>query len=279
MYTVSQLFIHPVKSARHIEVNTMPLNKRGPCFDRDWMVVDGNGRFLTQRQQPRMCLIETTLQYQTLLLSAPDMPSIKVSMQPDKQSAAHNSLHDVVIWKDTVAAVDCGDMVAQWLSTFLGVNCRLVQMLEHTQRLVDSDYVDQHSTQPPPTVGFADGFPLLLISQASLDEFNRQLLAFSLTHSVGMPRFRPNIVIQGGEPYIEDSWKTVMIGETVLSLVKPCSRCIIPSIDPASANKQPDVVKVLNETRRRGAKILFGQNALHSQSGVISVGDKLEVIE
>jgi len=256
---VSQLFIYPLKSARGIELERIELDRHGPVFDRQWMVVTPQGKFVTQRQLPKMCLIETRLIDGCLGLGAPGMPSILVSGS-GKQSG-------VIVWKDSVQAVDCGDAAADWLSTYLGRSCRLVKMPTGSRRLVDQDYA--HSGE---TVRFADGFPLLIVSQASLDDFNSKL-----EHSIGMERFRPNIVIDGCRPFAEDEWRELTIGELILSIVKPCSRCIIPSIDPLTGEKQMVVNEALFTHRRRDHKAFFGQNALLRNTGRIDVGEQVVV--
>lgn len=257
---VSQLYIYPLKSARGIAVDKFELGSRGPMFDRQWMVVNSQGKFVTQRQFPRMCLIETRIHAGDLTLSAPQMPAILVG--------SSSRQYDVIVWKDTVPAQDCGDDVAQWLSSYLGASVRLVEMPSSSQRLVDSDYASAGEM-----VGFADGFPLLLASQASLDDFNTKL-----EDPIGMERFRPNIVIEGSLAYAEDEWQELSIGSIALSIVKPCSRCIIPSIDQSTAQKQMSVNDALLAHRSRNRKTYFGQNALHRNTGIISVGDSLSVL-
>ena len=259
--TVSQLSIYPVKSAGGLSVSSMQLSARGPMFDRHWMLIDNKNRFLTQRHHPKMCLIGTQVDGQALTLTAPDTTDCAVS-------GVNTGERQVQVWNDSVLAEDCGDEVAQWLSDYLQKDCRLVCMPEHSQRLVDPGYADEDQT-----VGFADGFPVMLVSQASLDNFNSKL-----DSPVGMDRFRPNIVVDGCEPYAEDDWKKIQIGDITFSLVKPCARCIIPSIDQQTGSKQREVIDALNEHRRRDNKTYFGQNALYDKSGEIHLGDRVTVI-
>lgn len=261
MLIVKHLFFYPVKSARGVSLESMSIDRTGPKYDRRWMVVNRGGKFLTQRQFPKMCLIETQLNGDTLILSSPGFDTIHVSKGTKDMQ--------VTVWRDTVLARDCGDDVAQWLSDYLAKDCHLVEMPEQTQRLVDTDFAGQGET-----VGFADGFPLLIASQASLNDFNSKLET-----PIGFDRFRPNIVVDGCEPYAEDDWREVQIGDIRMSIVKPCSRCIIPSIEQTSGNKQMVVNEALLEYRRRGAKTYFGQNALHQNRGEISVGDAVRLIE
>jgi hypothetical protein len=262
-FRISQLFVYPIKSAKGIALDSMQLDQRGPLFDRHWMVIKENGMFQTQRQLPKMCMIETALDNGELTLSAPGMPELRV--EPNHGGTAR----EVEIWKDRVEAQDCGDKVANWLSEYLGRSLRLVEMPRSSRRLVDPEFAFQSET-----VGFADGFPLLLVSQASLDDFNRHLSV-----PIGMDRFRPNIVIEGCSPFAEDGWQAVQVGELSIRLAKPCSRCIIPSIDQQSGEKQKPVNQALLDHRRRDGKTFFGQNGLHSEAGTISVGDQVSVVQ
>jgi uncharacterized protein YcbX len=254
--SISQLFVYPVKSTGGLNVSSLELDSRGPKFDRHWMLVDGKNRFLTQRKHPKMCMIGTVINGQSLILTAPDKAACEVSGSTTVERI-------VQVWNDEVIALDCGDEVAGWLSDYLQKECRLVCMPEHSQRLVDPDFAADKQT-----VGFADGFPTMLVSQSSLDDFNSKL-----DSPIGMDRFRPNIVIDGCEPYAEDSWKQIQIGEITFSIVKPCARCIIPSINQQTGIKQPEIIDALNTHRRRDNKTFFGQNAVHNQAGDISVGD------
>lgn len=267
MLCVSQLYIHPVKSLAGFQLDQVELTDRGPKYDRRWMVVNSADKFVTQRQYPKMCLIETGIDDGVLSLSDPNGNVCRVG-------AAEGEMRPVQVWHDSVAAQDCGDEVAAWLSNFLDVSVRLVYMPEQSTRLVDGEYAFNDEA-----VSFADGFPLLVVSQASLDLLNQKL-----DLGVGMDRFRPNIVISGCEAHAEDEWQSIKIAENTLSLPKPCSRCVIPSIDPSTGVKQDQVIKALGDYRRRAGKIYFGQNALiektaEQQGSIIRVGDSISVLE
>lgn len=239
----------------------MKLSDKGPEHDRRWVVVDDKLQFLSQRRLPKMCLIDTALQHGELALSAPTMPTINVAAPSSAQK-------QVTVWKDTIAAQDCGAAVAAWLSEFLQHSCRLFYMPDATQRAAKRGY--QNTV---PTVGFADAYPLLLTTQASLDDFNTHLAA-----PISMQRFRPNIVLTGCSPYAEDQWHTLRISDLQLQLVEPCARCIVPSIDPATAEKQAAVTEALNRVRRRDQQTWFGQNVVYQGSGVIQLGDSVQII-
>ena len=261
MPVISELFTYPLKSAQGISHKELQLTSRGPAGDRDWMVVNKNNRFFTQRQKPKMCLIHVNQNGSTLTLNAPNMPQLTVA------PSTTNIIVDV--WKDSVNVQDCGDEAAHWLSKFLEVEqCRLVYMPQSTQRQIDTEFAKEGQL-----VSFADGFPSLITSQASLDDFNNKLET-----PISTANFRPNIVIGDCEPYAEDTWKEIRVNGILFSLVKPCSRCVIPSINQETAEKQKEVLLALNEHRRRERATYFGQNALHDQTGVIKVGDAVEII-
>jgi len=260
---VSELNIYPLKSAQGINLHKLDYIGRGPKLDRQWMVVNSNNHFLSQRQFPLMCLIKTQLTENELILSAPakDPLIIHINSSSLKEKTVN-------VWKDLVIALDCGVQAANWISDYLNKDCRLVVMPSETQRFVDKDYANNKET-----VSFADGFPSLIISQASLDDFNSKL-----EKPINMAHFRPNIVIDDCPPYAEDKWQKIKINGIIFSLVKPCSRCIIPAIEPNSGNKRMDIIKALSTHRRRGNASYFGQNALHDSEGQICVGDNVELI-
>lgn len=260
---VSELTIYPLKSAQGINLKKVGYQRRGPQFDREWMAVNAKNRFLSQRQFPLMCLIKTQLTDKELILTAPEKEPLIINLNNHGQKE-----QSVVVWKDQVNAFDCGPEAASWISGYLGVDCRLMSMPSKMERLVDKDYASNNET-----VSFADGFPSLIISQASLDSFNTKL-----EQPISMAHFRPNIVISDCPAYAEDEWRAIKINGITFSLVKPCSRCIIPTIEPNSGNKRMDIAKAMSTHRRRGNATYFGQNALHSTQGEICVGDNVELI-
>jgi uncharacterized protein YcbX len=173
------------------------------------------------------------------------------------------------VWKDQCQAFDAGDAAANWLSKFLSVKCRLVYFPDGEFRQVDLKYANTGDK-----TAFSDGFPLLLISQESLDDLNHRLSV-----PIAMNRFRPNIVIKGCQPFAEDSWKEIRIGGIIFRLVKPCSRCVIPSINIETAEKEDEPLKTLISYRKRDNKIFFGQNVIAEKKGQIEVGMPVEIIE
>lgn len=257
------LNIYPVKSLKGLSIKMMEIGKKGPMFDRRWMVVDEQGLFLTQRKWPKMALIETALDRDHLYLSFPDGCKVSLPFTEKGKKIA------VEVWKDRCDAIDQGDEAAAALSSFLEVSCRLVYLPESSHRLVNRDYTVTEEDE----VGFADGFPFLLISEASLAELNGRL-----TTPVCMDRFRPNLVISGCPPFEEDRMRRIRIGTVEFELVKPCSRCIVTTIDQATGEKGIEPLQTLSTYRKKEKGIMFGQNLIHRNLGILKLGDPVEVI-
>lgn len=256
--TIARLFIHPIKSCAGIEVQEALLTETGLDLDRSWMVVDGEGVFLTQRALPRMALIRPQLKTSELVVRAPGMLALHLSLDAVEGPAT------VRVWKDTVPAWDMGDLAAQWFSDFLGQPCRLVRFDPEYRRLSSLEWTG--GVEAP--TQFADGFPVLVASQASIDGLNERLAAAGHA-AVGMERFRPNVVIDGVEVHDEDRIDLLYIGadggEAHLQHVKPCARCPIPDIDPATAESTPvvgDTLRTYRQDRRLDGAITFGMNAI-----------------
>lgn len=262
MIRLSQLAIYPIKSTSQIALSKAQMGPFGLEQDRRWMLVDKNGVMLTQRKHPRMCLIKSSLEFSHLVISAPDMASITI---PTVNSGRFIK---TTVWDDTCNAYDCGNESSEWFSSFLNTPARLVYFPQDEVRQVDLTYANKGDI-----TAFSDGFPYLLISQASLDDLNSRLAL-----PVEMKRFRPNLVITGTEPFAEDNWKKIRIGDVIFKLVKPCSRCAIPSINPDTAEKSADVVKTLAAYRMRENKIFFGQNVIAEGFGELEVGMPVEIL-
>lgn len=278
---VSELAIYPVKSCAQIRVPSATIDAFGLHMDRRWMLIDENGTFLSQRKFPRMCLIQPTLSEGAVTLTLPLTPQVedKFGVQSCHVSSNNLSIYrDVSVWADTCAALDCGDEAAQWLSTFLETKCRLVYFREAENRQVDLDYANQGDR-----TAFSDGFPFLLTSEASLDDLNARLLK-SQQPSIEMRRFRPNIVVSGCEPFEEDQWRKIKIGETILRVVKPCSRCTIPNVDPDTGIRGIEPSQTLKTYRLQehpkiGKKIFFGQNVIAENMGHFETGMSVTILE
>ena len=260
---VSGLSIYPLKSCREVKQDSAWLEDFGLKNDRRWMVVDENGVMLTQRKLAKMCLIQPEITDTGLTLSTSTMAALYVEVP------SANKISIVKVWEDQCQAYDAGDEAATWLSSFLSIKCRLVYFPADEFRQVDLEYANAGDK-----TAFSDGFPLLLISQASLDDLNQRL-----AKPITMSRFRPNIVIQGCEAYAEDTWKKIRIGGISCRIVKPCSRCIIPSINIETAEKEDEPLKTLLSYRKRDNKIFFGQNVISDNKGQIDLGMSIEVLE
>ena len=272
--SIARLFVYPVKSCAGIEVQEALLTDTGLDLDRAWMVVDANGLFLTQRALPRMALIRPQLKSEEMVLRAPGMLALHVAID------AVEAPITVTVWRDTVPAWDMGPVAAQWFSDFLGQPCRLVRFDPEQRRLSSMDWTG--GVEAPNQ--FADGFPVLIASEASVQELNRRLQAGGHA-TVGIERFRPNVVLAGVEPYDEDRVDLVRVeggaeGELHLQPVKPCARCPIPDIDPATAESSPavgDTLRTYRQDKRLDGAITFGMNAIVRQGAgqMLRVGQRV----
>jgi uncharacterized protein YcbX len=259
---LSEIFIYPVKSLAGISANSWPVSEKGFQHDRKWMIIDNNRKFLSQRVVPRMVLIKTALTDKELILSAPGMKNISLPLDP-----VDGHIINSTIWHDQCDARSVSMDANRWLSDFLKLDCRLVYQPDEVIRPVDPHYA-----RPADKVAFSDGFPFLIISENSLVALNRDMQL-----DLPMIRFRPNLVISGCPAYTEDSWREISIGPIDFRLPKPCSRCAVPTIDPETAQTGKEPLVTLNRTRKWQNKVFFGQNALHNQCGLLSVGDAIQI--
>lgn len=279
------LHIYPVKSCAGIDLSEAVLDRAGLAHDRRWMLVDDEGRFMTQRQWPAMALIRTALDGDVLRLTAPGMEPLEV---PLDGSELAESVEQVEVWRDTVPARAEHPRASEWLGRFLGRPCRLFKVDEQARRPARSEWVqrwrENHRELAAPfegdhVFGFADGFPLLVVNQASLDDLNARLAAQG--HApVPMNRFRPNIVI-GGEwsAYEEDYTAMATVGPARIAFVKPCTRCSVPDVDQDSAVQGDQPGRTLAAYRTLEPGVVFGVNAIVAeQQGVrLRVGDPVEL--
>ncbi len=263
---LSELHIYPVKSLKGIALGSAVVEQRGLQFDRRWMLVDAEGTFMTQREFPAMAAIETSVGGGKLRVSKGD--TLDIPYVPDSGERV-----PVTIWRDVdVPALAYNGVVSEWFSEKLETPCKLVVMPADTNRIIPSEY----AVRPDDTVSFADGFPFLLIGEGSLADLNSRLAS-----PIPMNRFRPNIVVHGSEAFEEDTWKRIRIGSEEFHVVKPCARCVIPSVDQATGEKTgKDPLKTLSEYRNQNGGVMFGQNLIaETPGGTIRVGDEIEVLE
>jgi len=261
MAIVEGLFIYPFKSARGLPRTSIRVASSGFEWDRNWMAVDANGKFLSQRTHPTLAQLVPTLTSDSLVLSLPGRSPLRLPLLPDE-----GPRRDVSIWRDRCGSIDQGDEAAAWLSGFLGQEVRIVRVPPRIERLANPKYAGS----VPAPVTFVDGYPFLVCNRASLEDLNSRM-----AEPVPMERFRPSIVLGGLEPFAEDRIATVSLGKLQLRLVKPCDRCIITSTDQTTGERSTNPLPVLRTFRfdRELLGVMFGENAI-IESGV---GTELEV--
>jgi uncharacterized protein len=264
MLTIASLHVYPVKSCRGIELTQAELTPRGLRHDREWMVVTLEGRFLTQRELPRLALITPGIAGNALSLRADGAGDIAVTLDADSALS-----REVTVWGDTVLARDEGDAAARWLSDYLQRPVRLVRFDPSRRRATDPAWSAGRQGES----AFSDGYPLLVLSHASLSDLNARL-----PRPLPLDRFRPNLVLDGCDPYAEDSLRLLQSGSAALSLVKPCTRCIITTTEQSTAERDgEEPLRTLRSYRfsseLRG--VTFGQNAIVESVGTLRVGDAI----
>ncbi|MGA9406342.1 MAG: MOSC N-terminal beta barrel domain-containing protein [Bacteroidota bacterium] len=260
---LSEIYIYPIKSTRGISLQSGYVERRGIQFDRRWMVVNEAGMFMSQRDFPRLALVSTRIDSTLLHVNAPGMPVLEIPMKQYFFHPVQVQVHD-----DVTQGISAGEDAKNWFSNFLDVPCRVVFMPEEIFRPVDSDYAHDGDI-----VSFADAFPLLLISQSSLDDLNTRLIV-----PVPMNRFRPNIVIRGCGAYDEDKWKKIRVGETIFHVVKPCSRCVTTTVDQATGIQGKEPLATLSQYRKVNGQVFFGQNVIPENNGTLHVEDTVQII-
>jgi hypothetical protein len=279
MPILTELNLYPVKSCAGIALREATLTSAGlmseHIYDREWMVVDAEGRFMTQREHPKLALIVPRIKADTLELRAPGMLRLEVPLGlPDPEDARTVS---VQVWDDTVQAYDCDETTATWFSKFLGTPCRLVRFHAEAKRIANTKWTGGIEA---PTL-FSDGYPMLVISEASLADLNEKLKARG-RDPLPMNRFRPNIVIGGVDAFEEDYAESFSAGSATLKPVKPCPRCPVPSIDQATGVAGPDPLDILRAYRanqKLDGAITFGMNTimLDGEGQVLRVGQEVDV--
>ena len=265
--TLSGLYIYPIKSAAGISLTASQVEERGLQYDRRWMLVDQAGQFMTQRHYPRMALIQVAIaaDEDRLEIAAPQMPPLSVPLQMSRKGQL-----SVKVWQDICGAIPMDDDINNWFSRFLNVRCQLVYMPDTSRRLVSHPLVSNQ------LVSFADGYPFLLISQASLDNLNQRLES-----PISMDRFRPNFVVEGVEAHAEDTWSQIRIGSVSFQVMKPCSRCLMTTVEQSTAERghTNEPLRTLAQYRLWDGQIWFGQNLVQHELGTVQVGETVEILE
>ncbi|MFF8839281.1 MOSC domain-containing protein [Streptomyces sp. NPDC015130] len=264
--------VHPVKAMRALAPSEAEVEPWGLAGDRRWTVVDAQGKVVTQRRHPRMALAAAELLADGgVALSAPGLPTLEVAV-PDPTVTA-----TVEIFDKYVEAVPAGEAAAAWLSAFLETDARLFHMdaPEH-RRPVDPAYA-----LPGETVSFADGYPLLAATTASLDALNALIAAGDHAHEGPLPmnRFRPNLVIEGTGPWAEDGWTRLAVGEVTFRVARPCGRCVVTTTDQSTAERGKEPLRSLALHRRRDGRAIFGQNLVPEHRGTVRVGDPVKILD
>jgi uncharacterized protein YcbX len=261
LQAVASLFIYPIKSTAALKLTSTTVERRGLAFDRRWMVVNTSGRFLTQREQPKLALVRTKLEGGRLHVDAPGMPALAFGLTDE-----NGPRRDVQVWRSRVHAASMGTEASTWFSDFLGVNCELVRLPETERRATNPTY-----SRDGDEVSFADGYPVLACFEASLQALNQKL-----TTPVPMSRFRPNLVIAGSEPFAEDRWKTLRAPGITFRVAKPCARCVVINHDQTTAEATHEPLATLATFRHFEPGVLFGLNLIPDAAGTLRVGDSLE---
>jgi uncharacterized protein len=270
MLKLSEIYIYPIKSLGGIRLETANITTRGLENDRRFMLVDENGRFLSQREYPQLAIFQTEIEAAFLkITNKKNGSTLKISLQYSLNHKVTQSLN-VQIWDDETSAIEVSSEASNWFTQALDIPTRLVYMHEESQRKTDAQY----SLNGEEITSFSDGYPILIIGQSSLDDLNNRL-----ENPVNINRFRPNFVFTNGEPFEEDAWHEFTVGNVRFFGVKPCARCIMTTIDQETGEKKgKEPLLTLNKYRKAGNKILFGQNVLISQLGTVSVGDDVTVL-
>ncbi|QOI96252.1 MAG: MOSC domain-containing protein [Flammeovirgaceae bacterium] len=260
---VSEIWLYPVKSLAGIRVNQAKVMEKGLEHDRRFMLVDADNRFITQREHPHLALFNTEMVDNQLRIThrlSKQFVNLEIAPEPKATFSA-------TIWNDTVSVSEVDSHLSEWFSDHLKFPCRLVYFPENNKRPVDSTYAINNEQ-----VSLADGYPFLIIGQASLDDLNTRL-----AEAVGINRFRPNFVFIGGQPYEEDEWKNFSIGYVRFTGVKNCARCVLTTVDPATGLKGAEPLRTLSAYRRKNGKVYFGQNVVAISSGIVKVADSINI--
>ncbi|GAB4340259.1 MAG: MOSC domain-containing protein [Calditrichia bacterium] len=261
---LKEIWIYPLKSAGGVKVESGKLVETGLELDRKWALVDEKGGFISQRTLPQLALFKPRILPEGVLMEwGKDTPILLPEYAESMDCAT------IRIWEDKVVAGDCGNEVAEWFSGRVGQRVRLMVMTPHSRRHADRKYDAARSR-----LSFSDGYPLLLIGTGSLKDLNDRL-----SEPVEMSRFRPNLVVECDQPFAEDSWNRVKIGDIVFDVVKPCSRCVITTVDQETGRRSDEPLRTLSRYRKRSGKVWFGQNVVHRSLGIIETGMAVSVLE
>ena len=264
---LNSIHIYPVKGCRGLDLSQSDVEPWGLAGDRRWLLVDQDGRFVSQREHAALARVVITPRPRGIEVTSEGHPPLTIT------SPAPDELLKVSVWSSTLLAAAAGPEADAWFSAYLGEPTRLVYLDDPTRRAVDPEF-----GQDGDVVSFADGYPLLLTNSASLDELGDWLAADG-DQPVPMNRFRPNAVVTGFEPWAEDHWRRVRIGDVSFRVAKPCGRCVVTTTDQFTGVRGNQPLRVLAQKRRFGKNLVFGQNIIPETPGQIQVGDPVEITE
>ena len=263
LHRVSQLFIYPIKSLGGIALTISKVLYKGLQYDRRWMLVDSRNQFMTQRTFSALALFKLRMEEQSSHFVI-DYKGATLTIP----FTATGALYEAIVWDDVVKVQEVSPEVSKWFSHHLGQTVKLVWFPEENKRYIDYDFAQTMQDQ----TSLSDGYPILLVGQASLNDLNGRL-----ENPVSMDRFRPNIVFEGGTPFEEDTYTHFSINGVKMVGVKPCARCVITTIDQTTGTKGKEPLATLNAYRNAGNKVLFGQNVIPTGEGTIQVGDEISL--
>jgi len=289
---ISELNIYPVKSLKGIALTDAVVEKRGLRYDRRWMLTDPDGMFFTQRDVPKMAAVTVAVDWNGLTVSADGVGSIHVPQEPDQ-----GTRQQVTVWQSDVDGLVYNGPVSEWFSDVLSKKCQLVLMPDTSER-----HVSERFDTGDDIVSFADGYPLLLIGEGSLDELNERIMnrkEETVDEDVRVPypmnRFRPNLVVKGSEPFAEDTWARIKVGEAIFRVAKPCARCVMTTVDQTRGEFDgKDPLKTMATFRmakdafpttyesfdQKPNAVLFGENLIPENPGaIVRLGDPVEILE
>ena len=261
---LSAIHLYPIKGIRGVSADRARVEKIGLQNDRRWVVVDEEGQFISQRSHPRLARVVGKFQARGLELSAPGRPRLHLDIPGEGPRVK------ITVWRDRMEAAAADPRADDWFSNYLGQPCRLTYMDDACQRPISSS-----QARPGESVSFADGYPCLMVSTASLADLNHRL-----TIPLPMDRFRPNLVIEGCDPFAEDHWQKISLGDVVFRFAGLCARCSVTTVDQESGErKSNEPLQTLARYRHSEKGVLFGVNLIPEGTGIVSIGDKLTILE
>ncbi len=275
---VAALYVHPLKSAAGIRVSEITLDERGAVGDRRWLLVDANGEMITARETHRLVLIRPSFLSDDrnggIRLDAPGLAPLDLPIEAIDRGT---STHLVRVWGDDVVAHDAGEVAAAWCTAAAGRACRLMRLADEDRRPLAPRFAGSIDPQSR-YVAMSDGAPLLLLGMASIDALNARLHERGLTDVMDPRRFRANVLLAGTSPHDEDTWRDIRIGSVDVSVGSACTRCVLTTVDPDSAESGHEPLRTFAQYRRADGGVIFGMNTTHRAPGVLRVGDAVQVV-